>query len=231
MERADMIATATRYLDALVSHVGEGLPLADDCRRVERGRNTGNSGNAIRAQLATEIMHGITGYREVRWFVDGDNAIALYKLDAYGMEVEIAERFLVRDGEIHEIEAIFDRHQFYGLPVTETGQALVGVVHRAAVQEALGERADRALLRFGGIIGGEELRTSSMWERTFRRLLFLCPNILLSFIAIQIISLYEPIIARFTALAVFLPLVANLSGASGNMRGTPPSCSIAPDAP
>src|SRR5690606_13934076 len=48
------------------------------------------------------------------------------------------------------------------------------------------------------------------------RLLFLFPNIALSFIAIQIISLYEPIIQRFTALAVFLPLVANLSGASGN---------------
>ena len=35
-------------------------------------------------------------------------ATATRYLDAYGMEVDIAERFLVRDGEIHEIEAIFE---------------------------------------------------------------------------------------------------------------------------
>ena len=103
-----MVATAIRYLDALVSHRGDDVPLAAQCRRTERGRNTGSTGPEIRAQLASEIMHGITGYRDLRWFVDGDNAIAFYVLDAYGMSVEIAERFLVRDGEIHEIEAIFE---------------------------------------------------------------------------------------------------------------------------
>jgi hypothetical protein len=108
MQRDEMIAVATRYLDALVSHDGAGVPFADECRRTERGQNTGASGDAIRTQLASEIMHGITGYRDVRWFVDGDNAIAFYVLDAYGMQVEIAERFLVRNGELHEIEAIFE---------------------------------------------------------------------------------------------------------------------------
>ena len=55
-----------------------------------------------------EIMQGITGYRDTRWFVDGDNAVAFYVLDAYGMSVDIAERFVVRAGEIQEIEAIFE---------------------------------------------------------------------------------------------------------------------------
>jgi len=103
-----MIASATRYLDALVSHRGDDVPLAAQCRRTERGRNTGASGDEIRTQLASEIMQGITGYRDTRWFVDGDNAVVFYVLDAYGMHVDIAERFLVRDGEIHEIEAIFE---------------------------------------------------------------------------------------------------------------------------
>ena len=53
-------------------------------------------------------MHGITGYRDVRWFVDGDDAVAFYVLEAYGRTIDIAERFAVRDGEIREIEAIFD---------------------------------------------------------------------------------------------------------------------------
>jgi hypothetical protein len=108
MKRDEMIAVATRYLDALVSHDGTDVPLAAGCRRTERGQNTGGSGDQIRAQLASEIMHGITGYRDTRWFVDGDDAIVFYVLEAYGMHVEIAERFLVRNGEIHEIEAIFE---------------------------------------------------------------------------------------------------------------------------
>ena len=108
MQRDDMISVATRYLDALVSHRGDDVPFAVDCRRTERGQNTGASGDEIRTQLASEIMHGITGYRDVRWFVDGDDAIAFYVLDAYGMAVTIAERFLIRDGAIHEIEAIFE---------------------------------------------------------------------------------------------------------------------------
>ena len=103
-----MIATATLYLDALVSHDGSAVPFAPACRRTERGQDTGSSGEAIREQLGSEIMRGITGYRDIRWFVDGEHAIAFYVLDAYGMQVDIAERFLIRDGEIHEIEAIFE---------------------------------------------------------------------------------------------------------------------------
>ena len=102
-----MIAVATRYLDALVSHDGSDVPFAPDCRRTELGNNTGASADEIRAHLATEIMHGITGYRDARWFVEGDDVIAFYVLDAYGTTVDIAERFRIRDGLIHEIEAIF----------------------------------------------------------------------------------------------------------------------------
>jgi hypothetical protein len=103
-----MIACATRYLEALVHHDGDGVPLAPTCTRIEQGRNTGTSGDAIRASLASDVMHGITGYRDVRWFVDGDDAIAFYVLEAYGRTIDIAERFEVQDGEIREIEAIFD---------------------------------------------------------------------------------------------------------------------------
>ena len=108
MQREEMISVATRYLDALVSHRGDDVPFAPECRRTERGQSTGASGDEIRTQLASKIMHGITGYRELRWFVDGDNVIAFYVLDAYGMAVTIAERFVVHDGCIWEIEAIFE---------------------------------------------------------------------------------------------------------------------------
>ena len=103
-----MIELATRYLDALVSHDPSAVPLAPGCTRTEQGRNTGRHAAAIREQLGSEIMSGITAHRDARWFVDGDEVVAFYVLEAYGRTIDIAERFTIRDGSIHEIEAIFD---------------------------------------------------------------------------------------------------------------------------
>src|SRR5436190_3175646 len=105
-KRQQMIDAGTAYLDALVSHDGSAVPLAPDCWRTEEGRNSGLSADAIREGLKGESMHGITGYRDLRWFVDGNDAVAFYLLDA-GATVHLVERFRVIDGLIHEIEAIF----------------------------------------------------------------------------------------------------------------------------
>ncbi len=54
-------------------------------------------------------MKVITGIRNVRWIVEGDEAVAFYDLDVTTSDrsVLIAERFRVVDGFITEIEAIF----------------------------------------------------------------------------------------------------------------------------
>ena len=51
----------------------------------------------------------ITGIRNVRWLVEGDQAVAFYDLDVTTSDrpVLISERFRVVDGLITEIEAIF----------------------------------------------------------------------------------------------------------------------------
>jgi magnesium transporter len=71
-------------------------------------------------------------------------------------------------------------------------------------------------LAFGGIIGGEELRSMPTTTRIVRRLMFLCPNILLNLVAASVVALYEPTIAAVTALAIFLPMLSDMSGCAGN---------------
>lgn len=117
---------------------------------------------------------------------------------------------------LDDLDDLFDRVMFSAVPVLEADGKLVGVVQRAAVEEALGERADEQLAKFGGIIFGEELRSMPWGSRTLRRMAFLLPNVVLSTVSVIVILLYEPVIHRITLLAVFLPLVANLSGAAGN---------------
>lgn len=121
------------------------------------------------------------------------------------------------DTSVDDMEDMFDHYDFSVVPVVDNQERLVGVVHHVAVQEAHGEASDRALLRFGGIIAGEELRTMPMGGRAIRRLAFLIPNVLLLLISVSIIALFEKTtIERVTALAIFLPLVAGLAGSAGN---------------
>jgi magnesium transporter len=121
----------------------------------------------------------------------------------------------VTDGP-RELDAFFDDHGFFASPVVDADGVLLGVVRRAAVEEAFAEKADRALLQFGGIIGGDELRSMPLATRIVRRLAFLCPNILLNLIAASVVAVYEPTIATVTALAIFLPMLSDMSGCAGN---------------
>jgi magnesium transporter len=120
------------------------------------------------------------------------------------------------DTPIQELENLLDRAEHVALPVLDADGYMCGVITRAAVQEALKEKGAADLLKFGGIIGGEELRTMPTLQRSVRRLAFLLPNVLLSYAAVSVIAVYESLIARLTALAVVLPMVANLTGAAGN---------------
>ncbi len=120
------------------------------------------------------------------------------------------------DTPLDELVQFFDRHGFFGAPVTDKQQELVGVVRRADVEEAVGDRADQTLLKFSGIVGGEELRSMSIPVRAFRRLSWLSINIVLNVIAASVIALYQETLAAAIALAVFLPIISDMSGCSGN---------------
>ncbi|MFW6060462.1 MAG: magnesium transporter [Phycisphaeraceae bacterium] len=120
------------------------------------------------------------------------------------------------DDDLDALEGFFDTHDYFGVPVVDEDDRLVGVVRHEAVEEARGDRADIALLRFGGIIAGEEFRTMPLFSRAGRRLVFLMPNILLNLVSVSVIAFFEPTIAKVTALAIFLPILSDMSGCSGN---------------
>ena len=117
---------------------------------------------------------------------------------------------------LDDLRATFDRVDHSVLPVVDERGVLVGAITRAAIQEAVAKRQEEQLMQFGGLISGEELRIMPFGGRCLKRLSFLLPSIALSYLAVSVIALYEPVIHELTILAVFLPMVANLSGAAGN---------------
>jgi magnesium transporter len=113
------------------------------------------------------------------------------------------------------LQDLFDKYPFLGLPVIETDGRLVGVVARAAVDVAALERAESEGLRRHGVVG-DELRSMPLTVRARRRLAWLSANIVLNVIAASVISAYEETLAAVIAIAIFLPMVSDMSGCSGN---------------
>ena len=113
------------------------------------------------------------------------------------------------------LQDLFDEHNFLGLPVVEADGRLVGVVSRSAVDSAALERSESESLKRQGVVG-DELRAMPTWLRSRRRLAWLSANIVLNIIAASVISAYEETLAAVIAIAVFLPMVSDMSGCSGN---------------
>ena len=117
---------------------------------------------------------------------------------------------------LNTVIRFFDTHDFYGVPVLNDRGELIGVVLRKQVREAESEQQQVEHLETQGIVGGEELRTLPVLLRSKRRLSWLSVNILLNILAASIIAVYQETLSAVIALAVFLPIISDMSGCSGN---------------
>ncbi len=132
-------------------------------------------------------------------------------------EIMITSPHSVSDrATLEELRTFFDEHRFVGVPVVDEAGRLVGVVREAAVEEGLHERSDSDFRKSQGIVGGEELRSFPVLLRSKRRLAWLSVNIVLNVIAVSVIAYFEDTLAAVIALAMFLPIVSDMSGCSGN---------------
>lgn len=116
---------------------------------------------------------------------------------------------------LDDLQDLFEKHPFLGLPVVESDGRLVGVVSRGAVDAAALVRTTADSLKQQGVVG-DELRSMPVGLRARRRLAWLSANIVLNIIAASVISAYEETLVAVIAIAVFLPMVSDMSGCSGN---------------
>jgi magnesium transporter len=120
------------------------------------------------------------------------------------------------NASLRDLQDFFNEHRLFGVPVVDGSRRLVGVVLPEAVEEALNERKTKTFLRLSGIVGGDEFRTMPLLSRSGRRLSWLSINIVLNIIAASVIAVYQETLAAAITLAVFLPMVSDMSGCSGN---------------
>lgn len=117
---------------------------------------------------------------------------------------------------LDELIEFFHKYELFGVPVVDDEQKLVGIILRKDIQEAKTDRITQEHLESQGIVGGDELRTMPVLVRARRRLSWLSVNILLNIIAASVIAYHQDVLSSVIAMAVFLPIISDMSGCSGN---------------
>ena len=150
------------------------------------------------------------------------------RLDGY---VDMQDLALAEPGErlaahAHPVEAmvgvtspretvveLVGRHRVDAVPIIDRNRRLMGVVRYERLFEAVEEAASVDIQKMVG--GSDELALSSPWFAIRQRLPWLHINLLTAFLAAAVVGVFEDVIARITALAVLLPVVAGQSGNAG----------------
>jgi magnesium transporter len=117
---------------------------------------------------------------------------------------------------LEDLVKFFDNNKLSAVPVVDANQHMLGVVRRRAVYDEAARVAESAHLKSKGIVGGEELRSMPTMLRSRRRLSWLTVNIFLNVMAASVIAQFQDVLSAVIVLAVFLPIISDMSGCSGN---------------
>jgi magnesium transporter len=113
-----------------------------------------------------------------------------------------------------DVVEVLNKYHLSSLPVVDLQNRVVGIIRQAGLVEAA---QDDALTDLQQMVGGsaEERALSRPWVGVRSRLPWLNINLITAFLAASVVGLFEGTIARFTAVAVLLPVVAGQSGNTG----------------
>ncbi|MDH5775566.1 MAG: CBS domain-containing protein, partial [Nitrospirota bacterium] len=100
------------------------------------------------------------------------------------------------------------------IPVTDLDGRLLGIISNEDIIQVEKEEATISMQTMVGV-SKDERALSPPWFAIKKRLPWLQINLLTAFLAAFVVGLFEDTIARFTALAVLLPVVAGQSGNTG----------------
>lgn len=113
-----------------------------------------------------------------------------------------------------EVVDVIEQYKLTDLPVVDADGRLIGVVRYRNLMAAAEDEATVAMQTMVGV-SKDERALSSVPFAVRKRLPWLQINLVTAFLAAAVVGLFESTIARYTALAVLLPVVAGQSGNTG----------------
>jgi magnesium transporter len=118
------------------------------------------------------------------------------------------------DDDQEKIAQLFEHYHYLALPVLDREGRLVGIVSAQQVMDVMRAEATEDMQLMVGLSGEE--RALTPWQKSIKgRLPWLCINLATAFLAAAVVGIFEGTIAKWTALAIFLPIVAGQGGNAG----------------
>jgi len=136
----------------------------------------------------------------------GDERLASLRIQA----TPTIEPFASRE----EVAGILERRPLTAMPVIDAANRPVGALSQRALMRVAEQDASADMQTMVGASRDERALSSAMFA-VRKRLPWLEINLVTAFLAAAVVGLFEETIARFTALAVLLPVVAGQSGNTG----------------
>ena len=206
-ELRDLLAypqdAAGRLMDPTVTPLRAGMSVAEALARLRSLKRGG-----LRELFVVDDAGRLTGRVEIH-----DLAVA----DATRPLDEITRPLLaaVQDLDPREdVVTVLQQHPITELPVVNLDGRFVGAIRQAALMSAVEQESSVDIQTMVGA-SRDERALSSPGFAVRKRLAWLQINLLTAFLAAAVVGLFENTIARFTALAVLLPVVAGQSGNAG----------------
>ena len=194
---------AGRLMDPRVSPLRAGMTVAEALARLRAMPRRG-----VRELFVVDDEGRLAGRVEVQDLATAEPAATLRSL-THGVVAAVRELDPRED-----VAAALQAHPVSALPVVSHAGRFVGVIRQAALVAALEHEASLDVQTMVGA-SRDERALSSPWFAVRKRLPWLQINLLTAFLAAAVVGLFEGTIAKVTALAVLLPVVAGQSGNAG----------------
>ncbi|MGE0486886.1 MAG: magnesium transporter [Gammaproteobacteria bacterium] len=220
---AALPAEARAHVEQLMSYPPDSAGALMDPRVIFLRRTT-SVGAAIERVRQLAVEPGRGGARRMFYLVDGEERLegvvelqdlVLARpqdhLERYARPVEVWAEVTTSKEQIVEM---IEQYGLSSLPVLDTDHHLVGVVKHDTLVAATRAEASADLQTIFGA-SKEEGALSSAGFAVRKRLPWLQINLVTAFVAASVVGAFEDTIARNTALAVLLPVVAGQSGNTG----------------
>ncbi|HEX5093405.1 MAG TPA: magnesium transporter [Burkholderiales bacterium] len=195
--------SAGRLMDARVSPLRSGMTVGDAIERLRAVRRRG-----LRELYVVDDEGRLAGRVEMQ-------DLALAERTRPLSEIQRGIVAVVRDLDPREeVVETLQREPITVLPVLNHAGRFLGVIRQAELMTAVEEETSLDIQTMVGASPDERALSGPLFA-VKKRLGWLQINLLTAFLAAAVVGLFEGTIAKFTALAVLLPVVAGQSGNAG----------------
>ena len=115
------------------------------------------------------------------------------------------------DMDQEEVARQVASYNLLAIPVVDEENKLVGVITVDDVIDVIKDEATEDVYRLAGVAGDDRVFTRAS-ESLRKRMPWLQVNLMTAFMAASVVALFEGTIAKVSALAVFMPVVAGMGG-------------------